>query len=320
MPAEAERLRELFVRAVEQGPSWRGYLEGQCAAEPELFQELASLLEHHWAAEGFLGAPLEEETDPRGGDLLGSSIGPYRLIEVLGDGGMGRVYLAQRADEAFHKRVALKLLKPGMDSEEIVRRFRAERQILAALEHPNIARLLDGGTTDRGLPYFVMEHVEGKPIDRFCDEAGLSIPERLKLFQTVCSAVAFAHRNLVVHRDLKPGNILVSRDGAPKLLDFGIAKLLNPELSALAPAPTLARQRPMTPEYASPEQLRGEPITTASDVYGLGLLLFELLAGKTPWREGREAGAREPTLEAPRPSTVVAKWASAQEGLELARH
>jgi eukaryotic-like serine/threonine-protein kinase len=208
-------------------------------------------------------------------------IGPYRILRELGHGGMGTVYLAARADEHFEKRVALKVIRSGADSAEVVRHFKRERQILAGLDHANIAKLLDGGTTDDGLPYLVMEYIEGKPLLTYCDSGSLSIAERLKLFQAVCSAVQYAHRNLVVHRDIKPGNILVADDGSPRLLDFGIAKLVTPELPGEAPTATAML---MTPEYASPEQARGELITTATDVYSLGVVLYELLTGHYPYR------------------------------------
>ncbi len=234
-------------------------------------------------------------------------IGPYRLLRELGHGGMGTVFLAARADEQFEKRVALKVVR-GSDSEEVIRFFRRERQILAGLEHPNIARLLDGGTTDDGLPYFVMEHVEGEPIDRYCDERKLAIPERLKLFEEACSAVQYAHRSLVVHRDLKPGNILVTGEGIPKLLDFGIAKLLNPGVAGGGSGETIVA---MTPEYASPEQVRGRALTTATDVYSLGVILYELLTGQRPYRvkstahiEVLKAVCEE---EPQRPSTAVGR-------------
>jgi tetratricopeptide (TPR) repeat protein len=197
---------------------------------------------------------------------------------------MGAVYLAVRDDDQYQKRVALKLVKRGMDTADIVRRFRHERQILASLDHPNIAKLLDGGATPDGLPYFVMEYIEGEPITDYCDSHRLSTIERLRLFRTVCAAVQSAHRNLVVHRDIKPGNILVTAEGAPRLLDFGIAKLLNPEMGSLTIDPTATALRLMTPEYASPEQVRGELITTASDVYSLGVVLYELLTGHRPYR------------------------------------
>jgi serine/threonine protein kinase/Flp pilus assembly protein TadD len=210
-------------------------------------------------------------------------IGPYEVLSELGHGGMGVVYLAARADEQYQKRVALKVIKGGLDRDEVVRSFRRERQILAGLEHPNIARFLDGGTTEDGLPYFVMEHVLGERLDLYCDGRGLSTLERLKLFRAVCSAIAYAHRNLIVHRDLKPGNVLVTADGVPKLLDFGIAKITNAGLPASGETAT-ATGFAMTPEYASPEQARGETVTTASDVYSLGVVLYELLTGQLPYR------------------------------------
>jgi len=206
-------------------------------------------------------------------------IGPYRVERRIGQGGMGTVYLATRADEQFRKNVAIKVTSQGMDREEIIGRFLRERQILANLDHPNIARLMDGGTTDDGRPYFVMEYIDGLPIEDYCDNHKLSVPERLKLFRTVCSAVHYAHQNLVIHRDLKPGNILVTADGVPKLLDFGLAKVLNPELFASTAVPKTTGIGLMTPQYASPEQARGEQITTATDVYSLGVILYELLTG-----------------------------------------
>jgi serine/threonine-protein kinase len=208
-------------------------------------------------------------------------IGPYRILRELGHGGMGSVYLAVRADEQFHKRVALKVIRSGADSADVVRQFRRERQILAGLDHPNIARLLDGGTTDDGLPYLVMEYVEGKPLLEYCDARSLTVNQRVVLFQAVCAAVQHAHRNLIVHRDIKPGNVLVGEDGAPRLLDFGIAKILNPELTSESAPPTAIV---MTPEYASPEQARGDQVTTATDVYSLGVVLYELLTGHRPYR------------------------------------
>ncbi len=277
-----QRVREVFAGALELPEGERaGHVAACTAGDRELADEVEALLAAHGRAEGFLEGEAEP---PASGPGTETRIGPYRLLSLLGAGGMGAVYLAQRADEEFHKRVALKVLKPGMDSAEVIRRFRTERQILAALDHPHIAKLLDGGTTDRGLPYFVMEHVEGLAIDRFCDEHRLGVPARLQLFRRVCAAVQFAHQNLVIHRDLKPGNILVLPDGTPKLLDFGIAKLLNPELSAQAEVPTALALAPMTPDYASPEQVRGEHLTTASDIYALGVLLYELLTGLHPLR------------------------------------
>jgi serine/threonine protein kinase len=219
---------------------------------------------------------LDAATEPR--------VGSYRLVREIGQGGMGTVYLAVRDDDAFHKRVALKILKRGMDTDSIVRRFRTERQILAGLDHPNIARLLDGGTTADGRPYLVMEFVDGAPLGEFADARQLDTAARLEIFLQVAAAVQYAHQNLVIHRDLKPANVLVTRDGVPKLLDFGIAKLLNPEMAGQTLAPTAAGLQLMTPEYASPEQVRGETVTTASDVYSLGVLLYELLTGRRPYQ------------------------------------
>ena len=221
---------------------------------------------------------------------------------------MGAVYLARRADRQYEKQVAIKLIKRGMDTEAMLRRFRNERQILAGFDHPNIARLLDGDTTEDGLPYFVMEYVEGVPIDEYCDREALDVTARLQLFRQVCAAVSYAHRRAVIHRDLKPSNILVGADGVPKLLDFGIARLLQAGDASESPA-TMLEQRVMTPEYASPEQLRGEPVTTASDVYSLGVVLYRLLTGQLPYRlkaqsaedMARTVGQTEPQ----RPSAVA---------------
>ena len=220
---------------------------------------------------------------------------------------MGAVYLAQRADGAYDKLIAIKLLKRGVDTDEVLRRFFAERQILARLDHPGIVRLIDAGTTDEGLPYLAMDYVEGVPVTDFVHERKLSIEERLKLFRSVCAAVTYAHQNLIVHRDLKPSNILITKEGQVRLLDFGIAKLLDTE----APAVTITMFRVMTPEYASPEQVKGEVVTTLSDVYSLGVVLYELLTGERPYRLGRGSSEelskaiceQEPT----RPSTAVAR-------------
>jgi non-specific serine/threonine protein kinase/serine/threonine-protein kinase len=240
---------------------------------------------------------------------LDGRLGPYRLIREIGHGGMGTVYLGVRDDDAFQKRVAIKVLKRGMDTESIVRRFRHERQILASLEHPFIASLLDGGSTPDGRPYFAMEYVEGQPLVDYCDRQRLDTAARLELFRHVCTAVHYAHQNLIVHRDIKPANVLVIADGTPKLLDFGIAKLLNPELAGQTLAPTAPGLQLMTPEYASPEQVRGEAVTTATDVYSLGVLLYELLAGRLPYRLTSRAPADIVRIvceaEPMRPSTAI---------------
>ena len=234
---------------------------------------------------------------------------PYRLIREIGHGGMGTVYLSVRDDDAFQKRVAIKVLKRGMDTDSIVRRFRHERQILASLEHPFIASLLDGGSTPDGRPYFAMEYVEGQPIVDYCDTHRLDTAARLELFRHVCTAVQYAHQNLIIHRDIKPANVLVIADGTPKLLDFGIAKLLNPELAGQTLALTAPGLQLMTPEYASPEQVRGEAVTTATDVYSLGVLLYELLAGRLPYRLTSRAPADIVRIvcesEPIRPSTAI---------------
>src|SRR6202035_3027390 len=226
-------------------------------------------------ASGILPAPEETVL------LSGARIGPYQIVEEIGHGGMGTVYRAVRADDQYRKQVAIKVVRGGLGDEFRVHRFRAERQILANLDHPNIARLLDGGATADGRPYVVMEYIEGRPIDQYCDDAKLPVSERLKLFRTVCSAVAYAHQRLVIHRDIKPANILVTKEGEAKLLDFGIAKILDPEEAGVDQTVTVMRL--MTPEYASPEQVRGEAITTASDVYSLGVVLYGLLTGRRPY-------------------------------------
>jgi non-specific serine/threonine protein kinase/serine/threonine-protein kinase len=213
----------------------------------------------------------------------GRLIGHYRLRQRIGEGGMGEVYLGEREDQ-FRQRVAVKLIRPGMASPEVVRRFVIERQTLAALNHPHIVRLVDGGATEDGLPYLVVDYVDGIPIDRYCDQHKLSISQRLRLFVESCVAVHHAHQSLIVHCDLKPGNILVTPEGSPMLLDFGIAKLLDPAAMGISAQAALTRQRAFTPDYASPEQLRGEPVTTATDIYALGVVLYELLTGHSPYR------------------------------------
>ncbi|MEE8143709.1 MAG: serine/threonine-protein kinase, partial [Planctomycetota bacterium] len=285
-----ERIQELFQNALEQGPGERThFIETACARDGELLAEVQALLDSHKA----MGSFFEEAVDDSAQTLVqeddsaswqGKVIGPYQILRKLGEGGIGAVYLGDRIDEEFRRQVAIKIVKRGMDTEDILRRFRNERQILATLDHPNIAKLFDGGTTEDGLPYFVMEYIDGVRIDEYCDAQHLSTRERLRLFSQVCSAVQFAHQNLIVHRDLKPGNILVTADGTPKLLDFGIAKLLNPDFSLHEVAATGAGRHLMSPAYASPEQVLGEVSTTATDVYSLGVVLYELLTGHRPYR------------------------------------
>jgi serine/threonine protein kinase/tetratricopeptide (TPR) repeat protein len=316
-----ERVNRIIETALSLAPSERtAYLDAACTDEA-LRRDVETTI-----AMRDMSGRLGGVTNPEGPTMLqdaetigvseeeqqklldDTQIGPYHVLRRIGQGGMGAVYLAERDDE-FRQQVAIKLVKRGMDSEFVLRRFRNERQILAALNHPNIARLLDGGTTTDGRPYFVMEYIEGKPITEYADQQRLSTAERLQLFQEVCAAVHYAHQNLVIHRDLKPSNILVTADGTPKLLDFGIAKLLNPELAAHTIEATAVAIRLMTPEYASPEQVKGEAITTASDVYSLGVLLYELLTGHRPYRLNSRAPhevARVVCEEEPqKPSTAV---------------
>ncbi|MEM7356222.1 MAG: serine/threonine-protein kinase [Acidobacteriota bacterium] len=264
----------------------RAFLDQICGADGELRREVESLLAADRAAGAFLDKPLAAEMDltvvePR---TRRRAIGPYEILRPIGEGGMGTVYLAVRADDEYRQEVAIKIFGYGHWRRDLKRRFRTERQILASLEHPNIARLLDGGTTDHGEPYLVMEHIEGEPIDFYCDRQRLTVGERIDLFRQLCAAVRYAHQNLVVHRDIKPSNVLVTASGLPKLLDFGIAQLVDAEGFPQTLARTSTGQRLMTPRYASPEQVRGEPVSTATDVYSLGVLLYELLIGCLPYR------------------------------------
>jgi eukaryotic-like serine/threonine-protein kinase len=287
-PDQWARIKPIFAEAAEQPAAERAaFIRSRCNGDDLLVAEIESLLGAHDQAGPFIeGLPDVTTTsahDNEGPDkMIGRLLGAYELVREIGRGGMGSVYLATRADEQFRKLVAVKLIKADLDNESITRRFRNERQILASLDHPNIARLLDGGTTEEGSPYFVMEYIEGKPIRDYCDAHRLSTDRRLRLFRDVCSAVHYSHQNLVVHRDLKPSNILVTEDGTVKLLDFGIAKLIG--ASASFGEASLATSRVMTPEYASPEQVRGETITTSSDTYSLGVMLYELLCGHRPYR------------------------------------
>lgn len=306
-------VKSLLAQALEIMPEERPALFARQGAEPAVIAEVEELLALGQQADGFIDEPLFSFRQPTPALEAGSRLGPWRLLRPLGQGGMGTVYLAERADGAFELTVAVKLLKIGFDSAELISRFEAERHILARLIHPNIARLLDGGTSADGRPYLVMEHVEGEPIDQHCDRRRLSTRARLELFRDVCSAVQLAHQNLVVHRDLKPANILVTAEGTVKLLDFGIAKLLAPQPAEAeaATSPTLAQLggAPLTPRYASPEQVRGEPITTASDVYSLGVVLYELLTGHRPYRFETLTPAEVERVvcgeRPPRPSTAV---------------
>ena len=307
-----KRVEALFEQVVEIPTADRPqFIEG--IGDDELRREVESLLEAHDQAGPFIEEPdrffSSERLEPDGASFLpGEIIDRYRIIREIGRGGMGAVFLAERADDAYQKQVAIKLIKRGMDTDSVLRHFRNERQILAGFDHPNIARLFDGGTTESGLPYFVMEYVEGLSIHDYCQAHALSVVERLQLFREVCAAVSYAHRHLVIHRDIKRSNILITAEGVPKLLDFGIAKILQPDAEPLA---TMTGMRVMTPEYASPEQARGERVTTASDVYSLGVVLYELLTGQSPY------GSATPTpndfdrvineVQPKKPSTAIAR-------------
>lgn len=319
-----QQIERVFAEVAERpGAEQTAVLERACGGDAALARQVQQLLDDRRASERYLaslavrsGIPLVDADELL--HCAGRRIGAYRLVRVLGRGGMGVVYLAERADAQFDKRVALKLLPLGLVSAPAVERFHRERQILASLEHPNIARLLDGGITEEGTPYYVMEYVKGVPLDAYCRDNKLSLDRRLHLFTKVCEAVGAAHRQLVVHRDLKPSNVLVTDDGEPKLMDFGVAKLLDGEGNAQQTVTSLDR-RPLTPAYAAPEMLLGEPVTTACDVYSLGVMLFELLTGGRPFpvRERDADAPRHPGRPPPLPSRATihgAAWARQLRG------
>jgi serine/threonine protein kinase len=288
-PETWEQIKGVLATALDMAPEERsGYLDQCCGGDTRLRHHVELLLQREQDVDSsFLNETSFAESAaavlaPEDNPWLGRRVGAYRILEQIGAGGMGEVYRAFRADDQYRKDVALKVVRAGQDSVSVVTRFKNERQILASLEHPNIARLLDGGTAEDGTPYLVMELIEGQPITEYVDSRKLSIPERLKLFMQVCAAVQYAHQRLIIHRDIKPGNILVTADGTPKLLDFGIAKVLGTDLES-QPNATLTAFRILTPEYASPEQIKGEPVTTASDVYSLGVILYDLLTGRSPY-------------------------------------
>jgi non-specific serine/threonine protein kinase/serine/threonine-protein kinase len=287
-PDEWRRVKAILEGVLDQPAEAReSFIVSACAGDATLRARVTALAAAAEGDGGMLDAPNAVEAGaevPEAPSRAGERVGPYELLAEIGRGGMGTVHLARRADDEFEQRVAIKLMRPGFASDLDLKRFKSERQIAAVLDHPNIARLLDGGATAEGAPYFVMEHVEGGPLLDYCRERGLSVRQRLILFRQICGAVQYAHQNLVVHRDLKPGNILVTAEGEPKLLDFGIAKLLSGGGGTEFSEPTATLDRLLTPEYASPEQVRGRPVTTASDIYSLGVILYELLAGEKPYR------------------------------------
>jgi serine/threonine-protein kinase len=312
---EWQKVEEILNTALELEPAARRqFLAG--VADPLLRREVESLLACEEKTDGFLAAPalafsadfFDDGDGPE--ERGGQTVGRYRIIREIGRGGMGAVFLAERSDGEFQQRLALKIVRRGFADSDLARRFRQERQILASLNHPNIARLLDGGVSNDGEPFLAMEYVEGLRVDEYCDAHSLSTDERLSLFLAVCQGVSYAHQNLVVHRDIKPSNILVTGEGVPKLLDFGIAKLINPEAEGGA-AETVTGLRAMTPDYASPEQVRGLSVTTATDVYSLGVLLYELLTGHRPHRlKNRRTDEIARVIcenEPERPSTAVSR-------------
>jgi eukaryotic-like serine/threonine-protein kinase len=292
-PHRLKRVKQIFLTALDHDPrDVSAFLSDACGGDATLYSRVESLLAIYRQNSDFLRSPALNLsatdvaailTEDDGASVVGQRVGDYRIVREIGCGGMGAVYLAKRDDGEYDQQVAIKLIRHGLD-REMLRRFRHERQIMATLNHPNIARLLDGGMTEDGQPYFVMEYVEGRPLDQYADACRLPTEERLKLFLAICSAVEYAHQHNVIHRDLKPSNILVTDDATPKLLDFGIAKLLNTDSSEPTGEATLTAFRVMTPEYASPEQLRGLAVTPASDVYSLGVLLYELLTGRRPYQ------------------------------------
>ena len=317
-PDRWRRIEQVLDIALEHEPgAWAAVLDRECNGQPELRSEVDALLRRAEAARRFLeGRPAaaasslvdEIELEREDGDAhTGRRIGAYRIVRQIGRGGTARVFLAARDDGEFEQQVALKLLHAAMDRAIDHAPFGAERQILATLNHPNIARLLDAGSTDDDVPYVVLEHVDGQPIDKYCDARGLGLAERLDLFLTVCAATQHAHRNLVVHRDLKPSNILVSVDGVVKLLDFGLAKLLEPSIDREPTRATRTGQRWMTPEYAAPEQIRRAPVTTLTDVYQLGVVLYELLTARLPFIEQSLERLDDAILhrDPPAPSAVI---------------
>ncbi|HLA96184.1 MAG TPA: serine/threonine-protein kinase, partial [Pyrinomonadaceae bacterium] len=316
-------IKTAYSESVElTGPELLAYLD---KVPVDIRVEVNSLLDAEAHAGGFIEQPFLVEqgsvTNSDGLDLTGQQIDEYRLLDTIGSGGMGAVYLAEHQGEGFSQKVALKLIKRGMDTNAVLKRFLMERQIIANLEHPFIGRMLDGGSTKDGLPYFVMEYVDGVSIKSYCDSNQLNTKQRLLLFIKVCSAVTYAHQNLVVHRDLKPSNILINKEGDPKLLDFGIAKLLSPDWNESSEAATATQFRILTPEYASPEQFRGESTTTVTDVYSLGVVLYELLTGSRPYRfdgmNSAEIGDALFSQEPRKPSTAAAYPAKAATVVEF---
>ena len=303
------KIKEVFAETVELSEVER--LPFLVNHADDVRVEVEKLLKSYQKLDNFIEQPAIVEVGLDEKSLIGTNIGDYKIIREIAEGGMGLVYLAER--QGFEQNVAIKIIKRGMDSRAILKRFVQERQILSRLNHPNIAKLLDGGTTESGSPYFVMEYVDGENIIEFCENQRFDVTERLDLFRQVCSAISYAHQNLIVHRDIKPSNIIVTTDGTPKLLDFGIAKLLDNETEN-----TATQARILTPEYASPEQLNGLPITTSADVYSLGVVLYELLSGVRPFKSKSKSYAEIAnlvlTVEPVRPSYAWRDAETARRG------
>jgi eukaryotic-like serine/threonine-protein kinase len=283
--ANWERVKDVFSLALDVEPEQRvSFVKSECGDDEDLCRAVISWLNSHTEADDFIEQPAFniDYVTSNGSPATGKQFGSYRIIKEIGYGGMGAVYLAERFDGEFEQRVAIKIVRQSIAESHVIQRFRHERQILASLNHPNIAKLLDGGLSENNEPYLAMEFVDGERITDYVTARKLSLNDMLRAFLKVCAAVAYAHRNLVVHRDIKPGNILVTAEGEPKLLDFGLAKLVGDDLRETGDR-TQTAFRALTPAYASPEQLRGDPITTASDVYSLGVVLYEIVAGKRPF-------------------------------------
>ncbi|MEM7354571.1 MAG: protein kinase, partial [Acidobacteriota bacterium] len=324
MDEQWPQVEALFVEALARAPAARSaFVERACGDDLELRRQVESLLAADREAGTFLDQPAlgsaPDLPQPDSADLPeGTALGRYRILRPLGQGGMATVYLAVR-EQDYQQQVAVKVFAHGRQRRDLVRRFEHERQILASLEHPSIARLLDGGSTPEGLPYLVMERVEGVPIDLYCDRRDLDLDARIDLFRRLAEAVHYAHQRLVVHRDLKPSNILVTASGTPKLLDFGIAKLVAPDALGEDAFVTADGQRLMTPAYASPEQVRGDAITTASDVYSMGVLLYRLLTGRLPYQlDGAISDYQRAILETDpeKPSVAVLRPAEPAEATD----
>ena len=321
------KVKEVLGQALELPDKERAaFIEERCGGDPALRDEVETLLRNEdqvdpaFLDQDSFAKVAASVVSVEENSWIGRRVGVYQIVEQIGAGGMGEVYRAFRADDQYRKEVALKLIRAGHDSGFVVARFKTERQILAGLEHPNIARLLDGGAAEDGLPYFAMELIQGLPITEYCDQHKLSVNDRLSLFLRVCGAVEFAHQHLVIHRDIKPGNILVTENGVPKLLDFGIAKILEPDLAGQSLDVTLTAFRVLTPRYGSPEQIQGGQMTTASDVYSLGVVLYELLTGCSPYRlasgSPQEIMTAVCTTEAVKPSLAVYRRQVASLGPE----